>query len=210
MRGILVGLSAVALLCCLMLPGSFAAAEVLTPDAGVSLTVPDDWEKVTSGFTSANPEVSRIFDCATEDPGRLQTLGWKSEGDGKVTAAFCVSYQKSGMDKVRGLLKNSSGKEREAIAAKFLDSFAGKLKAEYTVKRKMAVKDLSADLLEAGDGFVVVMDGKIVDGPVTRINSSTIFLHDDSLLRISFVYSESAPASLVERLDAIPLSVEWK
>ena len=209
MRSTLVRLVIAALLWCPLLPAGLARAETLHPDSGVSVTVPDGWERAGSGFASANAEVTRIFDCMAEDPGQIKTVGWKAGGDGKVTAAFCISYQKSGISKVRSLLKNSKDKEREAVAAKFLDSFAGKLKSEYA-KRKMKVADLSADLLEVGDGFVVVMDGKIVDGATTLLNSSTVYLQGDALLRVSFVYNESTPASVVEQLDAIPLSVNWK
>ena len=209
MRHTLARLFTVALVCCTLLAASFVRAEMLRPDSGVSVTVPDGWERAGGGFASANAEVTRIFDCTAEDPGQIKTLGWKTESDGKVTAAFCISYQKSGIGKVRSLLKNSKDKEREAVAAKFLDSFAGKLKSEYA-KRKMKVADLSADLLEVGEGFVVVMDGKIVDGATTLLNSSTVYLQGDALLRVSFVYNESTPASVVEQLDAIPLSVNWK
>lgn len=209
MRHKLISLFTAVMGCFLLLPAGFAGAEMLQPDSGISVTVPDGWERAASGFASANAEVARIFDCTSEDPGQIKTLGWKAESDGKVTAAFCISYQKSGIGKMRSLLKSSKDKEREAVAAKFLDSFAGKLKSEYA-KRKMKVADLSADLLEVGDGFVVVMDGKIADGATTRLNSSTVYLQGDALLRISFVYTTSTPASVVEQLDAIPLSVDWK
>ena len=69
---------------------------------------------------------------------------------------------------------------------------------------------MSADLLEAGDGFVVVMDGKIADGAATLMNASTIYIQGDGLLRISFVYRGSTPPAVVEQLDAIPLSVDWR
>lgn len=194
---------------CLLLTAGPARSEILAVEPGVSVTLPDDWERADSGFASANAEVARIFDCATGDPGQIKTLGWKTGSDGKVTAAFCISYQSSGIGKVRNLLKTSKDKEREAIAAKFLDSFAGKLKSEYQ-KRRMKVADLSADLLEAGDGFVVVMDGKIADGAATLMNASTIYIQGDGLLRISFVYRGSTPPAVVEQLDAIPLSVDWR
>lgn len=196
-------------MCLLLFSGSFARAETVSPDTNVTVAIPDGWETVTSNFTSANADVARIFDCTAEDPRQLKVLGWKAESDGKVSVAFCISYQKSGIGKMRSLLKNSKDKEREAIAAKFLDSFAGKLKSEYE-KRNMKVVDLSADLLEAGNGFVVVMDGKIADGATTRFNSSTVYLQGDALLRISFVYTESTPPSVVDQLDAIALSVNWK
>lgn len=210
MNAIFVRLCAVMVLMGMVLPAGLTRAESLTLDPAVSLTLPDGWERANSGFASANAEVSRIFDCATSDSSQVKTLGWKSGDSGGVVAAFCVSFQKSGIGKMRKLLKESKGKEREAVAAKFLDSFAGKLKSEYMEKRKMQVTDLSADLLEAGNGFAVVMDGKVIDGPTTRLHSSTIYLNGDSLLRVSFIYMESAPASLVEQLDAIPLSVEWQ
>lgn len=195
---------------CLLLPLSIAEAATLMPDASVKVAVPDDWEKVDGNFSGANAEVSRIFDCTSESPSQLKTLGWKSGSDGQITAAFCISYQLSGIGKMRNLLKSSQGKEREAIAAKFLDSFASKLKSEYTVKRKMALSDLSAALMEAGNDFVVIVDGKITDGGRRLFNSSTVYLHGDSLLRISFVYRDSTPPSIVDQLDAIPLSVEWR
>ena len=187
-----------------------AGAATVMPDVSVRVTVPDDWEKVDSNFSGANAEVSRIFDCTSESSSQVKTLGWKSGSDGQVTAAFCISYQRSGIGKMRNLLRSSKGPEREAIATKFLDSFAGKLKSEYAVKRKMPLSDLSADLMEAGSDFVVVMDGKITDGGGRLFNSSTIYLHGDSLLRISFVYKNSTPSFVVDQLDAIPLSVEWK
>ena len=193
----------------LLLGGGTALAAIMEPDAGIRVTVPDDWEKTHSSYAATNTEVTRIFDCTSEDAAQLKYLGWKTTSDGQVAAAFCISYQKSGIGKMRTLLQNSKGKERDTIAAKFLDAFAGKLKSEY-MKRKMSVADLSADLLEVGDGFVLVMDGKIVDGTTTRVNSSTVFLQDDALLRISFVYDESVAAAVVEQLDAIPLSVIWK
>ena len=207
MKQTLAGLFAVAW--CLLLTAGPARSEILAVEPGVSVTLPDGWERADFGFASANAEVSRIFDCATGDPGQVKTLGWKTGSDGKVTAAFCISYQNTGIGKVRNLLKTSTDKEREAIAAKFLDSFAGKLKSEY-LKRKMKVADLSADLLEAGDGFVVVMDGKIADGGATLMNASTIYIQGDGLLRISFVYRGSTPPDVVEQLDAIPLTVDWR
>ena len=209
MSQIFIRISTILILFFFLFPASTIKAEVLQLDPKISITVPNGWERVNTGFASANAEVTRIFDCVVEDPAQLITVGWKTESDGRVAASFCVSYQKSGIGKVRSLLRSSKDREREVIAAKFLDSFAGKLKSEYK-KRKMQVTDLSADLLEFGDGFVVVMDGKIVDGPSTRLNSTTVYLQGDALLRISFVYDTSAHASVVEQLDAIPLSVNWK
>ena len=79
---------------CLTLP---VRAETFTGGNGITVTVPDGWERAGSGFASANAEVTRIFDCMAEDPGQIKTVGWKAGGDGKVTAAFCISYQKSGI-----------------------------------------------------------------------------------------------------------------
>ena len=60
---------------CLLLTAGPARSEILAVEPGVSVTLPDDWERADSGFASANAEVARIFDCATGDPGQIKTLG---------------------------------------------------------------------------------------------------------------------------------------
>ena len=210
MKKRLTGSFVLAVVFTLSLLTGFAGAAVVMPDGKVSVTVPDEWEKANSRYASANAEVTRIFDCANEDPARIKAFGWKTGSDGKVAAAFCVTYYSSGMGKMRTLLGASQGKEREALAAKFLDTFAGKVKLEYQGKRQMPVNGLSADLLEAGENFVVVMDGQVHDGARVLFRSSTAYMHGDALLSVNWVHDASAPQSLVQQLDAIALSVEWK
>lgn len=186
-----------------------AGAAVVLPSPDVSVVIPDGWETAEGDIAAARNVLLRFFDSAGEQSSRLKALGWKTK-DNDIIAAFALVYHPSGMGKVRMLLKNSSGKEREAVAARFLDSFAGKIKDEYVNKRNMGVTALSADLLEAGDDFVVIIDGKITEGSRKRLRSSTIYLHKDALLHISVIHDESVARAVRDQLDAIPLSVEWK
>lgn len=189
-------------------PQCFAAEANL--DSSFSLQVPAGWETMSSDVMGTAPkQITDMLDCAREDPSSAKLLGWKLGNEGRFEGAFCISFQRSGMGKLRNILKTSTGNNRQQASDKFIDTFASKLHEEYGVKRNMAISGLSADLMDADNDVIMVMDGKIKSPDREYMRSLLIFLHNDSLLNISFIHGTDVPASIVEQLDAIPVSLKW-
>lgn len=189
-------------------PQVFAAEANL--DASFNIQTPAGWETMDRDVMGSAPsKVTDMLDCAREDPSNAKLLGWKLADDGKLMGAFCISFQKSGMGKLRNILKTATGDNRQKASDKFIDTFASKLHEEYGVKRSMAISGLSADLMDADNDVIMVMDGKVKSSDREYMRSLLIFLHDDSLLNISFIYGADVPGSIVEQLDAIPASLKW-
>lgn len=186
-----------------------ALAAGVQPDRDFSMNIPDGWETVNrDGLNRVNPAVKDMFECLDGPEQNLRLAGWKMEG-GKVLGAFCVRHIRSGSGKTLKLLKESTGKSRDYIAGKFIDTFAGDIHAGYG-KRGMRVTEMSGDLLEAGSDLIMVLDGKIQGKDRQLMRSTTVFLHGDSLVNVGVVYALDAPAALVKELDELPLSVTWK
>jgi len=186
-----------------------AHAETVGPDPSFTLELPDDWNYLIREYRDlTHPTVAHVLDCVNDDPSELKRVGWKMR-DGKVAGAYCVSFRKSGMRPAGVLLKYSTGEERERISKSFVDTYASEIFSGYT-DRKIRVKDMSADLLEVEQDFILVLDCAISGDTGEYIRSATIVLHDDSLLKIGTVYPVGAPDSVVELLDTVPLSVKWK
>lgn len=186
------------------------AAEV-SPDSSFLITVPDGWESLGTGSVSQAPQaVVKAIDCANEDPGDVKLLGWKLSSGGEFEAAYCISYQRRGMGKLRQIIKSSSGADRKKASDKFIDTFASKLNEEYSIKRKMTLSDLSADLMTADNDVVLVMDGKLKGQGRELLRSLVVYLHDDGLLNISFIYDVNAPLHVSRALDVLPISVKWQ
>ena len=193
----------------LFIPEALAAEANIDPS--FSIDVPSGWETLDTGLMSLAPKaVTSMIDCAREDPSNAKQLGYKLAEDGTFLAAYCISFQRSGMGKLRNILKSSTGENRQKASDKFIDTFASKLHEEYGVKRKMAISGLSADLMDADKDVIMVMDGKVKAGESDFMRSLLIFLHNDSLLNIGFIHAAGAPSTLVEQLDAIPVSLKWK
>jgi hypothetical protein len=185
------------------------AAEVAL-DAGCSVSIPDGWETLGRDVAElADPDVKRLFDCLDESVGELKVLGWKKGTDNALQGAFCLRYRKDGMGKVLGLLKQSAGKERDEAAGRVIDAFAGDIHASYG-RRDMRVTDMSGDMLDAGDGVIMILDGKIQGAGFSLMRSTTAILHGDSLVHVGVVYVATAPPSVVEQLEELPLTVKWK
>lgn len=193
----------------LLLPSYPAFAATIAPDQDFTLQAPDGWEVLSRDFANlTHPSVAHVLDCVSDDPAELKQVGWKIE-NGKVFGAYCISYRKSGMRQAAVLLKYSKGKEHEDLTAKFVDTFAGAIHAGYA-KRNITVRDMSADLLDAGDDIIMILDSRIAGEAGDYVRSATAFLHDDSLLNVGFIYNTSAPLSVREQLEAMSLSVKWK
>ena len=199
----------------LLLAGCFlfstpALAATLQPGANVSLQTPPGWNEAARDFgTVVHPTVKHVLSCVDTDSSELKQVGWLIK-DGSVEAGYCISYRKSGMGKALGILKNAKGKDREAAADKFADTFAGVIQAGYD-KRGIRVEAMNAELIDAGRDVIMVMDGIIHAGSAgTYMRSETVFLHGDSMLSIGAVHAGKAPATVSAQLEAIPLSVKWK
>ncbi len=211
------------LVCALSAPVAYG--ESIRPDYDFTITVPDGWESLQRNFSERmDSRVARVFDCVDEDPARLKQAGWKlAEGQdagldatqdagsdtGKVLGAYCISYRKEGMRPAAVLLHYSRGEQHETLVKKFIDTYAGEIEGGYQ-KREMPLRDMSADLFEAGADLILIIDGRVSDESGSYIRSATIILHDDSLINIGTVYAEDAPAKVKEELEAMPLSVVWK
>lgn len=186
---------------------AFAAS--VSPDTDFSLTVPEGWELLGVNGASLPEAVAKRLDCVDDAPSEGKLVGWKTDAGGAFVGAFCVTYRKSGMGKALRMIKSSRGKQREDMAAKFIDTFAGTLHAGYA-KRDMRVVDLSGDLLDAGDDLIMIMDGKVQGGDGTYMRSSTVIMHGDGMLNVGSVYGAAAPDAVRDDLDGLPLSVVWK
>lgn len=190
------------------LPQAFAAETNL--DSSFSLQTPGSWETMSRDVMGTAPKkVTDMLDCLQEDPSNAKLLGWKLADDGKFMGAFCISFQQTGMGKLRNILKTASGDNRQKASDKFIDTFASKLHEEYGLKRNMSISGLSADLMDADNDVIMVMDGKIKSSDRDYMRSLLIFLHNDSLLNISFIHGVDVPASIIDQLDAIPVSLKW-
>lgn len=186
-----------------------ARAATVEPHPSFTMETPDGWDYLIRDFDNlAHPTVAHVLDCVNDDPAELKRVGWKRE-DGKILGAYCVSFRDSGMRPAGVMLKYSSGKDRERIIQSFSDTYASEIYSGYA-GRKVQVREMSADLLEAGEDFILLMDCAISAQTGEYIRSATIILHDDSLLKIGTVRPVGAPESMIEILEAMPLSVKWK
>lgn len=200
------------LLCSLFLGLALPAhAAQVRPHPAFSLNVPDGWESSgTGGVHQAPQSVRDVLDCANEDPGEIKLMGWKLLEDGRFEGAYCISYQRRGMGRLREILRNAVGDEAKKAADKFIDSFASKLNDEYGRKRKMTISDLSADLMKADNDLIMVMDGKVSGGGRQFLRGLVVFLHGDGLLNVSTIHDVRAQSQVKQALDAIPVSVSWQ
>ena len=200
----------VLLLACSLFFSVPALAATLQPGSNISLQTPSGWSEAAGDFgTVVHPTVKHVLNCVDTDPSELKQVGWLIK-DGSVEAGYCISYRKSGMGKALTILKNAKGKDRDAAADKFADTFAGVIQAGYD-KRGVRVEAMNAELIDAGRDVIMVMDGIIHAGSAgTYMRSETVFLHGDSMLSIGAVHAGKAPASISAQLEAIPLSVKWK
>lgn len=192
-------------------PQIAALAETAKFAKSFSIQVPDNWDSVDQDIAGTVPKaVARMLDCVDNNPAELMRVGWKLDESGKVIGAYCISYQHRGMGRVRSLLKTSTGKQREEIATMVVDSFAGKIHKGYEEKRNMRVKDMSGELIEAGEDAILVIDARITGGSAPFMRSGTVLLHGEASLSVDAVYDPAAPASLIKELEDMPLSVQWK
>lgn len=188
-------------------PAAHAAS--VQPDPDFSIVTPDGWDHLLRDFSNlTHPTVAHVLDCVDEDPSLLKQVGWKIEG-GKVLGAYCISYRKSGMRQAAVLLQYSKGAEHDALARKFIDTYAGEIHSGYQ-RRDIALTDMSADLLEAGKDLLVIIDSKIAGATGRYMRSATIILHDDALLNVGTVHAEDAPQAVRDQLESMPLSVTWR
>lgn len=187
----------------------FAIAATVRPDADFSMDTPDDWDSLRRDFARlAHPTVAHMLDCVDDNPSHLKEIGWKVEGN-KVLGAYCISYRKSGMRQAAVLLRGSKGKEHEALAKKFIDTYAGEIQSGYQ-RRGIALTDMSADLIDAGKDLFMILDSKISDPTGQYMRSATVILHDDALLNVGTIYAVNAPLVVRDQLEAMPLSVTWR
>lgn len=188
-------------------PSAFAAQ--ISPDPSFTLNVPDDWEG-TGAVHEVPQVVKNVIDCANEDPGEIKYAGWRVAADGRFMGAYCISYQKRGMGRLREILQSGDSEKAKQAADKFLDTFASKLNDEYSRKRNMTVNDLSADLMKADNDVIMVMDGMMTGGGVQYLRGIVVYLHNDGLLNISSIHDKRAPDTVRRGLDGIPVSLRWQ
>ena len=197
-------------LCVFLLAAALAAeAADIRPDPSFSLTVPDGWETLQGSVRQAPESVKAAIGCADEDPGEIKVLGWELAEDGRFHGAYCISYQRRGMGRLRDILNDPNPDKAKEAGDKLIDSFASKLNDEYSRKRNMTVSDLSADLIKADGDVIMVMDGLVTGSGVQYMRGTVVYLHDDALLNISSIYDKRAPETVRRALDAIPVSLRW-
>lgn len=188
-----------------------AFAETAEFAKAFSIQVPDNWDSADQDIAGTVPKaVASLLNCVDDTPSELLRVGWKLDASGKVLGAYCISYQRKGMGRVRSLLKTSTGEQREEIAAMVVDNFAGKIHKGYEEKRNMRVKDMSGELIEAGEDAILVIDAKITGDSARFMRSGTAFLHGEACLSVDAVYDPAAPAPLLKELEDMPMSVQWK
>lgn len=191
------------------LQGGSACAASISPDPDFTMTTPDGWDILLRDFSNlTHPSVSHVLDCVDDDPSQLKQIGWKLQ-DNKVLGAYCITYRKSGMRQAAVLLQYSKNEERDALAKQFTDTFAGEIQSGYA-KRKIALTAMSADLLKAGKDIMLILDSTATASTGSFMRSSTVILHDDSLINIGTVYAIDAPESVKQALEAMPLSIKWR
>ena len=187
-----------------------AQAADISPDPSFSVSVPDGWETLQGSVRQAPESVRAAIDCADEDPGEIKVHGWALAEDGGFHGAYCISYQRRGMGRLRDILNDPSPDKVKEAGDRLIDSFASKLNDEYGRKRNMTVSDLSADLLRADGDVIMVMDGMVTGSGIQYMRGTVVYLHDDSLLNISSIYDRRAPETVKRALDAIPVSLRWQ
>lgn len=187
-----------------------AAAAETSPDPSFVINTPEDGWESTSAPHQAPDDVKRILDCANEDPGEVKFMGWRLAADGRFQGAYCLSYQRRGMGRLRDILRDSNPEKAKQAGDKFIDTFASKLNDEYSRKRNMILSDLSADLMKADNDVIMIMDGMATGGGIEYMRGIVVFLHNDSLLNISSIYDKRAPETVKRALDAIPVSLRWR
>lgn len=188
--------------------GMPAGAASLQTDSA-TLAVPDGWQSAKGNYASSVPaSVNAVFDCVSRNPNEVKIVGWKLEGD-VVEGAYCVTHQKSGMGRVREILKTTQGADREKAASAVMDAFTAEVQAGMTSKG-LSVSDMSANIIEAGKDLLVVIDGKGSGSAGSFVRSSTMILHGDGLLTVGSLHKDSASGALVKQLDDIAASVKWK
>lgn len=186
-----------------------AVAGTIEPDPDFRMSAPDGWEHLIRDFSNlTHPTVAHVLDCVDENPALLKQVGWKMDGK-KVLGAYCISYRKSGMRQAAVLLRYSKGKEHDDLAKKFIDTYAGEIAGGYQ-RRDIRLSGMSADLLEAGQDLIMILDSRIDGSTGQYMRSATIVLHDDALLNVGTVYALDAPQAVKDELDALPLSVVWR
>lgn len=186
-----------------------AHAATFQPDSSVAMNVPDGWQSSKSNYGSTVPApVNAVFDCVSRNPSEVKIVGWKLEGD-TVEGAYCVTYQKSGMGRVREILKTTQGENREQAAAKVMGAFAAEVQGGMANKG-LSVTDFNANIIDAGKDVVVVVDGKGSGASGEFARSSTMILHGDGLLTIGSLHGTAASGETVKQLDAIAGTVKWK
>lgn len=201
-------LALVAVMICLV-SGSAAHAERINPDPDFSMDTPKGWDYLLRDIANlTHPTVAHVLDCVDDDPSQIRQVGWKLD-DKKVIGAYCISYRKSGMRPAAVLLQHSKGKEHEALAKKFIDTYAAEIQSGYQ-RRNIPVTDMSADLFDTGDDLLMILDARISDATGEYMRSATLILHDDALVKIGTVYRLDAPSDVTEQLEAMPLSITWR
>lgn len=191
------------------MPVGQAAAGRVHPDRDFSVNVPDGWQTLSDGIRqNVPPSVSSVLDCVDDVPSELKMVGWKLGENDKVEGAFCITYKKGGFGKVRQALKESKGKDRETLVAKYMDSVAAHIKQGYENKRGMRVA-MTGELLEAGQDFVLVLEGRVKGPEGQRARTATAYLHGDGQVTINGLYALDAPDAVLNALDAIPVTLQW-
>jgi hypothetical protein len=205
-------MSILLLACLFVWPGTARAATLADRSGHFTLELPEGWEVTDQDFRQVRPGLAEFFDCLDVNAAELRFLGWlpnqRGEGNQAVSAAFCVTYRPQGLSKAGRIVRESSGKQREEASARFIDVFVSKIHDNYA-KRKLKLEDLSADLIEAGNDLVLVLDSRINSpvGPFMR--STTAVLHGDGIVEIAMIYAPDAPKIVTDQLDALSQSLNW-
>ncbi|MDR2800351.1 MAG: hypothetical protein LBB52_03680 [Desulfovibrio sp.] len=203
--------TACVLFCCLFFGAAAAGAAVVKDETGhFSLDLPEGWDMAGQDFSGPERDrLAKFFDCLDAEASELRFLGWRKPADGaSIPAAFCVTYRPRGAGKAARILRESEGKRKEEATAGFINVFVARMQENYA-RRGLEMEVGSADLIEAGEDLVLILEAGLRSRTGTFRRSSTVFLHDDALLEIGAIYTRKTPVFAMEQLDALPQSLNW-
>ncbi|MDR1489164.1 MAG: hypothetical protein LBS65_01570 [Desulfovibrio sp.] len=203
--------TACALFFCLFFAVTAAGAGTVRDETGhFSLDLPEGWNMAGNDFSGPDRDhLAKFFDCLDAETSELRFLGWRKPVAGaSIPAAFCVTYRPQGAGKAAQILRESEGRRKEEVTARFIDVFVARMHENYA-RRGLAMEVGSADLIEAGDDLILILDAGLRSRTGTFRRSSTVFLHEDALLEIGTIYTRKTPISAMDQLDALPQSLIW-
>lgn len=196
---------------CLLFSATAAGAAPVRDETGhFSLDLPEGWNMAGQDFSGPERDnLAKFFDCLDAEASELRFLGWIKPAPGaSIPAAFCVTYRPEGVGKAGRILRESEGKQKEEATSRFIDVFVARMHENYA-RRGLEMEVGSADLLEAGEDLVLILEAGLRSKTGTFRRSSTVFLHEDALLEIGAIYTRKTPVFAMDQLDALPQSLIW-